>query len=484
MTILTVGAGGSYATLRAAIAASHDGDVLQVKAGVYTNDFATINTRITIEGIGGMVQLVATVPPPDGKAILTINTDVTIDHLEFSGARVADGNGAGIRYQGGNLVINNSYFHNNQDGLLAASDPAGSITITNSEFAYNGTGDGRTHNIYVNEVGTLRIADSYFHNSYVGHEIKSRAFNTIIDGNRISEGPTGTGSYSIDVPEGGHVTITNNTIEQGPKSQNPAIVHVGNDGPLHPGTTINIANNTILNDLRSPSASLLLNQSGSGAGIVLSNNRVWGLTAAQMLQGPGTVTGTVVLAGEPGFSTAHPFTGGSSTPPVVVPPVVVPPVVVPPVVVPKPPVVVPKPPIVVQKPPVGGPTTPTSDTLVLNLSNGSWQSGVKFIASVDGKALAGAQTVAASHDAGMSQAFTFTGSFGTGAHTLTIDFLKEGPGAAAATQRLFVDTIQFDGHAVAGAATNLAGGGVLGFALTSPATQTPADSLVRVIPGH
>src|SRR5438128_367393 len=103
MATLTVGAGQQFSTLSAAIGASHDGDTLDVQAGTYTNDFATIWTKISIVGVGGMVNLVATTPPPNGKAILTTETDVTLDHIAFSGAAVADGNGAGIRYEGGNL---------------------------------------------------------------------------------------------------------------------------------------------------------------------------------------------------------------------------------------------------------------------------------------------------------------------------------------------------------------------------------------------
>lgn len=443
MSILKVGAGGTYATLAQAIAASHDGDVLQVAAGVYKNDFATINTKITIQGVGGMVQLVATVPPPDGKAILTINTDVTIDHLEFSGAKVSSGNGAGIRYQGGNLTITNSYFHDNQDGLLAASNPAGSITILNSEFAHNGTGDGRTHNIYVNEVGTLKITGSYFHDAVVGHEIKSRAYTTIIDNNRISEGPNGTGSYSIDVPEGGNVTITNNIIQQGAKSQNPAIIHAGNDGPLHAGTTINIAGNTVLNDLKSPSSSLFLNQTGSGA-VTLTGNRVFGLTASQLLNGPGSVTGTVFLATEPAFSTAHPFT----------------------------PAAAPAAPVAVKP-------TITPDTLVLKLSEDAWQGDVRFIASLDGKALAAAQTVTAAHSAGASNSFSYSGNFGTGLHTLTVDFLNDGFGnPAGASRHLYVEAIQFKGAVVAGVATEVTRAGTLSYALASPGNAAPAHSLI------
>lgn len=108
MSILTVGAGQQYAHIADAVAASHDGDTLQVQAGTYLNDFATVNTKITIQGVGGMARLIATQAPPNGKAILTTNTDVTLDHLEFSGAQVADGNGAGVRYQGGSLIVTNS----------------------------------------------------------------------------------------------------------------------------------------------------------------------------------------------------------------------------------------------------------------------------------------------------------------------------------------------------------------------------------------
>src|ERR1700758_4322150 len=101
MSTLTVGVGQQYATIASAVAASHDGDILQVQAGTYTNDFATINTKITLEGVGGMVQMVNTGgwDLPGDKGVLVTNTDATIDHFEFSGALSSSGNGAGIRYQ-------------------------------------------------------------------------------------------------------------------------------------------------------------------------------------------------------------------------------------------------------------------------------------------------------------------------------------------------------------------------------------------------
>src|SRR5215471_2423467 len=121
MAILTVGPGQQFATLSDAVAASNDGDTIYVQAGTYTDDFAIINTKISIIGVGGMAHFVADEPIPNGKGILVTNTDVIVDHLAFSGANVSaalGGNGAGIRYQGGNLMVTNCYFHDNQDGLL------------------------------------------------------------------------------------------------------------------------------------------------------------------------------------------------------------------------------------------------------------------------------------------------------------------------------------------------------------------------------
>jgi len=258
-----------------------------------------------------MVDMLATVPPPNGKAILTTNTDVTIDHFEFSGAQVADQNGAGSRYQGGNPTITNSFFHDNLDGLLTNPDPAGIITIRNSELAHNGAGDGRSHNLYVNDLARLTIADSYFHDAVVGHEIKSRARITEINGTRIAEGPDGTASYSVDLPNGGVATISNNIIEQGPNSQNPAIIHFGGEPyGFWDNSSLPISNNTIVNDLGSGSARLLLNQTGVTAQI--SDNIVYGLTDGQIAAGPASISGIVHAAVAPNVSIASSILSGGA----------------------------------------------------------------------------------------------------------------------------------------------------------------------------
>ncbi|MFO1056662.1 MAG: right-handed parallel beta-helix repeat-containing protein [Dongiaceae bacterium] len=322
-TVLTVGAGKQYTTLAAAVAAAHDGDTIQVQAGTYTNDFATINSKISIVGVGGMVHLVATQPIPNGKAILIANTDATLTNIEFSGAQVADGNGAGVRYQGGNLTLNNCYFHDNQEGLLAGDSPTGSIVVKGCEFAKNGVsnpsaaGYGTTHNLYVGQIGSLTVTGSYFHDAAVGHEIKSRALATTIQDSRIVDGPSGTASYSIDLPNGGNALIKNNVIEQGPASQNPLIIAFGEEGSLLANSALQVSGNTILNDLGSSSARAVYNATTVSAAI--SGNSFFGLTSGQIVTGPATQTGNSFLATEPALDGSHPWpaaTGSTATGPI------------------------------------------------------------------------------------------------------------------------------------------------------------------------
>jgi len=305
MPVLTVGSGQQFATLSAALAASQDGDTIYVAAGVYLNDFAIIKTKVDIIGVGGMAHFVhdGSVPIPNGKGIFVTNTDVSFDHIEFSGAKVSDGNGAGIRYQGGNLTLTNCYFHNNQDGILAAASPTGVITIDRSEFGFNGTGDGLTHNLYADKIGTLTITNSYFHDAVVGHEIKSRAANTTVMNSRIFD-LNGTSSYSIDLPNGGKAVIQNNIIQQGPNSENSAIISYA-AREAFAGSSLSVTNNTIINHLNKLSSKGVLNF--STIPVQITGNDFYGLTASQIANGPSVQSGNDLLQSSPAISTTHPW---------------------------------------------------------------------------------------------------------------------------------------------------------------------------------
>ena len=310
MAVLTVGSGLQFQTVKAAVDASHDGDTIYVQAGTYLNDFSIIKTKISIVGVGGMANFVATVSPTNGKAILTVNTDVTLDHVELQGAKVHDLNGAGVRYQGGNLTITNSYIHDNQNGILGGSgvDGTGTVTIDHTEFGHNGAGGGGySHNIYIGTIDTFTFTNSYTHDAVVGHELKSRAANTIITNDRIYD-LNGNASYNIDLPNGGNAIIENNIIQQGPNSPNYTLINYGgNLTKVVPwlNSSLLVEDNTLINQIHKKSVAGVMNRLAITAQLV--DNHYFGLDAAQIAVGNNVRSGDQSLASMPALDTSHPW---------------------------------------------------------------------------------------------------------------------------------------------------------------------------------
>ncbi len=258
---LQVGPGKPYAAPCAAIAAAQPGDTIEVDtAGTYDGDTCAWSTdNLTVRGVGaGRAKIDLTgVTPAQQKGIFTIAAPTaTIENFELSGAAIssaAGNNGAGIRHQGGDLTITNCYFHDNQDGILAApaTDGVGSIAITGSEFANNGAGDGFSHNMYINHYASFSLVGSYTHGAKVGHLVKSRAERNFVAYNRITDEAGTTASYEIDFPQGGISYVIGNLIEQSATSQNPTIITTGEEGLKNTGEHLYVINNTIVNDLGS-----------------------------------------------------------------------------------------------------------------------------------------------------------------------------------------------------------------------------------------
>ncbi len=246
--VLRVGPGRALRTPSAASAVARGGDTVHLDAGTYPGDVATwTQDDLTLRGAGGPVNLPAHGRNAQGKAIWVIAGDRTrVDGITFTGARVPDGNGAGIRQEGTGLVITRSVFRGNQNGILAGADPRSDIVIRGSRFIANGAGDGYTHNIYIGEVRSLTVTGSVIASASVGHEVKSRAARTVLQGNLITD-RNGTASYSVDLPNGGAALIAGNVLVQGPRSENPALISYGAEGLTHPSRQLWVVNNTLVN---------------------------------------------------------------------------------------------------------------------------------------------------------------------------------------------------------------------------------------------
>lgn len=319
MAILNVGATEAYTTISSAVTAAHSGDTISIDAGNYSAHDVMLNKDLTITAAGnGPVVISQGGVMQKGMFIAGSSTtapNITVEGLTFQNASNASGNGTGIRYQSGNLTLVGDTFRNSQDGILATPfvQNTGTIIVQGSTFNHNGMSTGLGHNLYINAIAQFVMTDSVSENAVVGHELKSRAFNNDIENNLIMDGTNGTSSYSIDIPNGGNTIIQGNTIEQGPKSQNPMMIAYGEEGKLHPGS-LTVTGNILLNDLSKGKG--IWNHTSTPASI--TDNETWGLTSSTLLTGPGSLLDNIVLAIEPllgsspsSSSTGMSFLGGS-----------------------------------------------------------------------------------------------------------------------------------------------------------------------------
>jgi endoglucanase len=102
-----------------------------------------------------------------------------------------------------------------------------------------------------------------------------------------------------------------------------------------------------------------------------------------------------------------------------------------------------------------GSTTGTS-TLYLRVAEDAWNGDAQFTVSVDGHQVGGTQTATAAHALGQWQDIAITGSFGSGPHTVDINFINDGWGGSFALDRnLYVNAIGLNGETVLGNAVFL-----------------------------
>jgi len=99
------------------------------------------------------------------------------------------------------------------------------------------------------------------------------------------------------------------------------------------------------------------------------------------------------------------------------------------------------------QPPTGAVTIGDGpDSIVLGISEDTYQGNAQFTVSVDGVQVGGVQTATALHAFNQTQNFTVLGSFGAGPHAVAVSYLNDAYGGSAATDRnLWVDSITYAG---------------------------------------
>ena len=249
--VIHVGPERAIKTIAAAAGAARAGSTIYVDSGEYVGDVAVwTQDQITVRAVGGRVKLVAGGASAESKAIWVVRGgQMSVEGFDFSDARVSGNNGAGIRFERGQLKVDSCTFTNNENGILTSNQADATLDIKNSEFGFNGYGDGQSHNLYVGSIARLTVTGSYFHHARVGHLLKSRAAENHIFYNRLTDEVGGSASYELEFPDGGIAYVVGNIIEQGSQTQNPHIISYGAEGYTSSRNELYLVNNT-LNDNR------------------------------------------------------------------------------------------------------------------------------------------------------------------------------------------------------------------------------------------
>lgn len=248
--VLRVGPGQELARPSQAAAIAQDGDTVEIEAALYEGDAATwLANDLTLRGLGGGARLRAAGAAAEGRALWVIRgRNTLVEKIEFSGTRVAERNGAGIRQEGADLTIRRCRFADNENGVLLGGGPDSETIIEDSEFAGNGAGDGLSHNIYIVAVRRFVLRGCYVHHARVGHNVKSRARESLIVANCIMDEAAGTSSYAIDLPNGGRAYVIGNVLQKGPRTEHRRMIAYGMEGIRHPGNELHLVNNTLVNE--------------------------------------------------------------------------------------------------------------------------------------------------------------------------------------------------------------------------------------------
>ena len=326
MTIRTVGLGGTYSTIQAAVDAAGNGDTIEIAAGIYREQVTVDGKDITIHGAGSdqtiiespdAASLVANAIDtnsgrPNKFAVITVtdNADVTIEGLTVDGrdqgAVPASNYVTGSNHDFLGIYVLNSDAHIDGVAVTGADELAGpdvsgvqrnhGILVTGHDAAHGGSDAGYTVEIENSTVSGFQktgifvngstLTANVHDNTIVGAHTANTAQNGIQVGSLF--GVVGDGDFS-----GTHATIDHNTItdigNSGPAGSASGIIVFAGDA-----STVSITNNT-LTGWAAPQAN-----GNSGITFVDSNG--------------GTVTGNTISGFDAGLNVLDQFGGTLHTP--------------------------------------------------------------------------------------------------------------------------------------------------------------------------
>jgi hypothetical protein len=292
--IREVGPGKTYTRIEAAYQAANAGDSIlvypQSGGAVYDSvavfltkrklavlGIAAAGQRVLLHGDGFDYSGSGSVP----RAMFQFNPGAdscAVENFEISGCHNASYNGAAFRInQVNNITIRNCHVHDNDMGVMSngtvAANSAAHQLIENCIVHDNGnTADpGYNHNFYVGGTSvTIRGCDVYA--ATTGHDIKSRAHITIVEGCYVHDCQNRefdlVDDNGVTTVAASHALIAGCVIVKAANaSGNKTTIHFGQDGGFDHNGTLYVVHCTIVTPYISPVVDL----SAPGAGVSFTN---------------------------------------------------------------------------------------------------------------------------------------------------------------------------------------------------------------------
>jgi hypothetical protein len=240
--------GNTYANKR-------DGDIFEVYPAVYEgedqqpyigamfeNDAAysagqfiranNITIRgITVNGKRPVLRLPATGASNNtlGQAVVYVDAgnNITLENLDIDGGSAGSVGRSGVFISSAsNVTLRDVAVHGFRrargNGVFSTGNTSGTLLLERVQLFDNGGDGGPEHNAYINASVvdpnfTVRMINSYSTGVYYGHLFKTRAQNTVLEGNYFRgtkplPGESIAEAFLVEVPNGGRLTMRNNIL--------------------------------------------------------------------------------------------------------------------------------------------------------------------------------------------------------------------------------------------------------------------------------
>lgn len=322
--VLEVGPGRAFDHPAAALARAQPGDEIRVFPRPDDQPYARVALAISLprltlraaEGAQGRVVFSGDGFDYSGRgavprAIVQFNpgaADGVVEGLVLTGAHNGSHNGAGVRVnQADRVSVRGCVIHGNDMGIMSNGDGGkggADQLIENCLIHGNGApaDPGYNHNLYLGGL-SVTVRGCEIHSSITGHNVKSRARRTVVEGCRVYHAANREidlvdGEGFTDTP-GSDAVLVGNVIVKDPKcAGNRGVIHFGQDGGKGHDGTLYLVHNTIHTPFGSPVVQL----SSSDARASFWNNLVWNEASRQQ--------GQTLLAGQAGVDLATRVAGG------------------------------------------------------------------------------------------------------------------------------------------------------------------------------